>query len=145
MIELTENAIDVGRVLDLVQTPRAGAVVLFLGTTRQFTQGRETSSLDYECYPAMAHAKLAELELESMQRWELEKVCVIHRIGHLPLEEASIAIAVSAAHRQAAFAAGKWLIDTIKEVVPIWKKENWADGTSQWVHPGVRGSEGEGE
>ncbi len=142
MIELTEKAIDVQHVLSQVQTPRAGAVVLFLGTTRQFTEGRETASLDYECYPEMAHAKLAALERESKQRWELERVCMIHRVGHLPLGEASIAIAVSSAHRQAAFAAGKWLIDTIKEAVPIWKKENWTDGTSQWVHPGLPDGEG---
>jgi molybdopterin synthase catalytic subunit len=62
---------------------------------------------------------------------------IIHRLGHLELGEASIAIAVSSPHRAAAFAAGQWLIDTIKEVVPIWKKENWADGTSDWVHPGL--------
>ena len=70
-----------------------------------------------------------------MRRWPLRRVCIVHRIGALELGEASVAIAVSAPHRQAAFEAGKWLIDTIKEVVPIWKKENWADGTSQWVHP----------
>ena len=137
MIELTEKTIDTSEVLTRVQTPAAGAVVLFVGTTRQFTRGRETLSLDYECYPDMAHRKLQELESESLQRWELHQVCIVHRLGHLGLGEASIAIAVSASHRQAAFEAGQWLIDTIKEVVPIWKKENWADGTSQWVHPGV--------
>ena len=61
----------------------------------------------------------------------------MHRVGHLGLGEASVAIGVSSAHRQDAFEAGKWLIDTLKEVVPIWKQENWADGTKEWVHPGV--------
>ena len=111
------------------------AAVLFLGTTRALTDGRRTASLDYDCYWPMAEAKLAELESESRRRWTLVDVCVVHRLGHLELGETSIAIAVSSAHRQAAFEAGKWLIDSIKRVVPIWKKENWDDGTSQWVHP----------
>jgi molybdopterin synthase catalytic subunit len=62
---------------------------------------------------------------------------VVHRVGPVPLGEASVAVAVSSPHREAAFAAGKWLIDTLKQVVPIWKKEYWTDGTSQWVHPGL--------
>ena len=107
MIDLTEQTIDVSQVLCHVQSPEAGAVVLFLGTTRQFTRGRETVSLDYECYGAMARTKLQELETEAMQRWPLRRICMIHRIGHLELGQASIAIAVSAPHRQAAFEAGK--------------------------------------
>ena len=137
MIELTQDAIDVGRVLACVRTHEAGAVVLFLGTARQFTRRRETLSLDYECYPAMALRKLQELESEAMRCWGLVRVCIVHRLGHVELGEVSVAIAVSAAHRQAAFEAGQWLIDDIKKSVPIWKKENWADGTSQWVHPGT--------
>jgi molybdopterin synthase catalytic subunit len=77
------------------------------------------------------------LELEARRRWPIVECTIIHRLGHLPLGEASMAIAVSAPHRQDAFAAGQWLIDTIKEAVPIWKKENWADGTTEWVHPGL--------
>jgi molybdopterin synthase catalytic subunit len=120
-----------------VASPDAGAVVLFLGTTREHTGGRRTESLDYECYADMARDKLAELEAEARRRWQLLGCAVVHRVGHLPIGEASVAVAVSTAHRQAAFAAGQWLIDTLKQVVPIWKKENWADGQSQWVHPGL--------
>ena len=83
MIDLTDQVIDVAQVLDHVRSPQAGAVVLFLGTARQFTRGRETLSLDYECYETMARAKLMELETEAMQRWELQRICVVHRIGHL--------------------------------------------------------------
>lgn len=137
MVELTSEPIDNAAVLARVASNQAGAVVLFLGTTREMTGERRTLSLDYECYPEMAEKKLAELEAEARQRWPLIEVAVVHRLGHLELGEASIAIAVSSAHRQAAFEAGKWLIDTIKEVVPIWKKENWADGTCEWVHPGT--------
>ncbi len=137
MIALTHEKIDTAALLESVSSNKAGAVVLFLGTTREITHGRRTSSLDYECYPEMAEAKLSELEAESRRRWPIVECAIVHRIGHLELGEASIAIALSCPHRQDAFEAGKWLIDTIKEVVPIWKKENWADGSSEWVHPGM--------
>ncbi len=137
MIRLTDETIDSAKLLESVQSAACGAVVLFLGTTREFTDGRQTASLDYECYPEMAERKLLELERHAKDRWGIDEIAIVHRLGHLGLGEASIAIAVSSAHRDAAFEAGKWLIDTIKEVVPIWKKENWQDGTSEWVHPGT--------
>jgi molybdopterin synthase catalytic subunit len=137
MIELTRNPIDPSAVLARVASHDAGAVVLFLGTTREFTRGRRTESLDYECYPEMAEKKLAELEAEALRRWPLVAVAIVHRLGHLALGEASVAIAVSSPHRQAAFEAGQWLIDTLKQEVPIWKQENWADGSKEWVHPGM--------
>jgi molybdopterin synthase catalytic subunit len=137
MIELTDQPIDPAAVLAQVAARDAGAVVLFLGTTREFTQGRQTASLDYECYPEMAQKQLAALESEARRRWHLCGCVVVHRLGHLEIGEASIAIAVSAPHRDVAFQAGQWLIDTIKQVVPIWKQENWADGTREWVHPGM--------
>ncbi len=134
---LTYDKIDVADILHAASSPNAGAIVLFVGTTREITGERKTTSLDYECYPEMAEKKLAELEAEARERWSLEKCVIAHRLGNLGIEEASIAIAVSSPHRATAFEAGKWLIDTIKEVVPIWKQENWADGTSEWVHPGL--------
>lgn len=137
MVELTNKPIDCQAVLDSVASPLAGAVVLFLGTTRELTGGRRTESLDYECYAEMARRKMAELEVEARGRWALVACTIVHRLGHLGVGEASVAIAVSSAHRRAAFEAGQWLIDTLKRVVPIWKRENWADGASQWVHPGV--------
>ena len=85
----------------------------------------------------MAIAKLTELHDQACEKWSLTRCSIMHRIGHVPLGEASVAIAVSSPHRKAAFEAGQWIIDTLKEVVPIWKKENWADGTSEWVHPGL--------
>ena len=137
MIQLNYDPIDSSAVIESVQSPAAGAVVLFLGTTREFTAGRQTESLDYESYGEMAFRKLEELEQEARQRWSLTELTIVHRLGHLGIGEASVAIAVSAPHRKNAFTAGQWLIDTLKEIVPIWKKENWADGTSQWVHPGM--------
>ncbi len=135
MIKLVESPIDTAALLDHVSSPRAGAVVLFLGTVREMTAGRRTVALDYECYPDMARKKLAELEAEARDRWPIVECAIVHRLGHLELAEASVAVAVSTPHRQDAFAAGKWLIDTLKEVVPIWKKEHWDDGTTEWVHP----------
>ena len=81
--------------------------------------------------------KLAELEAEARRRWPLIECAIVHRLGIWRFGEASVAVAVSTPHRGAAFEAGQWLIDTLKEVVPIWKQENWADGTTEWVHPGV--------
>ena len=137
MICLTQQPIDSASLLAEVTSPEAGAVVLFMGTTRQFTNGRETTSLEYECYAEMAEAKLAELEAEARRRWPLVACSIVHRLGRVGLSEASVAVAVSSAHREEAFAAGKWLIDTLKESVPIWKKEIGADGEGEWVHPGV--------
>ncbi len=135
MIRLTDHPIDSSSVLEAVRSPDAGAVVLFLGTVRRTTAGRETDSLEYQCYAEMAQKTLAELEADAKQRWPLTQCAIVHRLGLLPVGETSVAIAVSSAHRREAFEAGQWLIDRLKEVVPIWKKENYTDGGSDWVHP----------
>jgi molybdopterin synthase catalytic subunit len=145
MTDLTNQPIDAVAALDRVQSPAAGAVVLFLGTTREMTCGRRTDSLDYECYPEMAQRKLTELEAEARRRWPIVECAIVHRIGHLELGEISVAVAVSTAHRDDAFAAGRWLIDTIKQEVPIWKRENWADGETEWVHPKAEGKKQKAE
>ena len=142
MVTITTGRIDVAAVLDSVQSTRAGAVVLFLGTAREFTGERRTASLEYECYGEMAEKKMAELEAEARRQWPLVGCTLVHRIGPVPLGEASVAVAVSSPHRAEAFAAGQWLIDTLKQVVPIWKKEHWTAGTSQWVHPGMTAEPG---
>ena len=135
MIELTRKKIDTQGLIEQVTTPEAGAVVLFVGTTREFTNGRQTASLEYECYEEMARKTLADLESQARDRWPIVDCAIVHRLGHVPLAESSVAIAVSSPHRVAAFEAGRWLIDTMKTEVPIWKMENWADGTTEWVHP----------
>ena len=137
MIRLTREPIDYTALTESVRSSAAGAVVLFLGTVREMTAGRRTVALDYEGYPAMAEAKLAELEAEARGRWDLVEVAIEHRLGRLELGEISVAVAVSSPHRQQAFEAGKHVIDRLKEIVPIWKKENWSDGSTEWVHPGV--------
>lgn len=142
MIRITDEPIDVDAVLHRVRSRQAGAVVLFLGTAREYTRGRRSLSLDYECYAEMAQAQLQTLETEARRQWALVEVCVVHRVGPIALGEICVAIAVSSAHRQEAFQAGQWLIDRLKQVVPIWKQEHYADGTAQWVHPGVCDDEG---
>ena len=141
MIRLTHDPLDSAAVMAAVASPRAGAVVLFLGTTRGLTGERETRQLNYECYPEMAERKLAELAAEARRRWPLEGVAIEHRLGLVLPGEASVAVAVSSPHRSDAFAAGQWLIDTLKEVVPIWKEEHWASGEREWVHPGLNSAE----
>ena len=137
MIELTESEIDHAAVTESVRSHRAGAVCTFLGTVRELTGDRLTASLDYEAYPELALRKMKELDDEARKRWPILESAIIHRVGHLELGEISIVIAVSTPHRRQSFEACQWLIDTFKEVVPIWKRENWADGGEEWVHPGL--------
>ena len=145
MVEITENPIDEADVLNRVKTTQAGAVVLFLGTTREFTAvdqtEKQTTRLEYECYQPMATSEMQQLESQARERWSVCEIAIVHRIGEVPLSESSVAIAVSSRHRPEAFEAGRWLIDELKLKVPIWKKENWADGTKDWVHPNAISAE----
>lgn len=135
MIGLTHEPIDYFALTESVRSPQSGAVVTFLGTVREMTQGRRTVALDYEAYPEMAEATLRSLEQDARQRWPIDRVAIVHRLGHLELGEISVAVAVSCPHRRDAFEAGQFLIDTLKVTVPVWKKENWDDGSTEWVHP----------
>jgi molybdopterin synthase catalytic subunit len=137
MIEIIEGPIDHASLTDRVRCNRAGAVCTFLGTVREITGTRQTLWLDYEAYPEMALKKMQGLEEEARGRWPIIDLAMVHRVGRLDLGEISIVIAVSCPHRHDAFDACRWLIDTFKEVVPIWKRESWADGTEEWVHPGM--------
>lgn len=137
MIAITREPIDHAAITESVRSNLAGAVCSFLGTVRELTQGKQTSSLEYEAYPAMALKKLEELAVEARHRWPIVTLAIVHRVGPLELGEIAVVVAVSCPHRGESFEACKWLMDTIKEVVPIWKRELWADGTEEWVHPGV--------
>lgn len=137
MIELTHDVIDHAALTERVRSNNAGAVCTFLGTVREMTGEKRTLALDYEAYPEMAVQTMERLEAEARQRWPILDVAIVHRLGHLDLGAISVVVAVSCPHRHQAFDACRWLIDTLKEVVPIWKKEVWADGTEEWVHPGL--------
>jgi molybdopterin synthase catalytic subunit len=135
MVKLVAEPIDWAELTQGVRKGHCGAVVTFLGTVRDLTQDRETVALDYEAYPAMAEKKMAEIEQEARARWPIGDIAMVHRLGHLDVADVSVAVAVSCPHRAQAFEACRYTIDRLKELVPIWKKENWADGTSEWVHP----------
>jgi molybdopterin synthase catalytic subunit len=137
MIRLTRDVIDYHAITEQVRRGDCGAVVLFLGTVRDLSGERVTVALDYEAYPAMAEKKMAEIEAETRQRWPVGAMILEHRLGHLDVGEISVAVAVSCPHRAQAFEACRYAIDRLKELAPIWKKENWADGSSEWVHPGA--------
>ena len=135
-IDLTREVIDFAELTEWARSNQAGAVVLFLGTVREMTGDRRTTALDYEAYPEMARAKMQELSDQAAAKWPVIRTAIAHRFGHLELGDVSVAVAVSTPHRKDAFDAGRFLIDTLKEVVPIWKQENWADGSKEWVEPG---------
>jgi len=135
-VKLTDTPIDYHAVTESVRDHRAGAVVLFLGTVREFTNDQQTTALDYDAYPEMATAKMQELIDTAQDRWPIIQAVIEHRVGHLELGEVCVAVAVSSPHRKDAFHAGQFLIDELKVHVPIWKKENWIDGQTEWVHPG---------
>ncbi len=138
MIQLTREPIDYHALTESVRRPGCGAVVTFLGTVRDLTGDQVTVALDYEAYSGMAEKKLAEIEADTRARWPVGDIAMIHRLGHLEVGEISVAVAVSCPHRAQAFEACRHAIDRLKELVPIWKKENWADGRTEWVHPAAR-------
>jgi molybdopterin synthase catalytic subunit len=129
---VTADGLDVGRILATVGDPEAGAQVVFVGTTRRTNAGRRVVRLEYEAHESMAIREMRRLGAEARRRWRLRKVAMVHRVGVVPVGEPSVVIAVSAGHRDDAFAAGRWLIDRLKEVVPIWKKERYRGG-AVWV------------
>jgi molybdopterin synthase catalytic subunit len=137
MIRLTHEPIDYHALTEAVRRNDSGAVVTFLGTVRDLTDGKITTALDYEAHPSMAEKKMAEIEEETRRKWPVGDMMMVHRLGHLKVGEISVAVAVSCPHRNQAFEACRYAIDRLKEVVPIWKKENWADGSTEWVHPGM--------
>jgi len=137
-ISITDQPIDYAVLTEQVRSHECGAVVLFMGTVREMTAGKQTVALDYEVYPEMADQMLQQLIDEARDQWDVHGIAIEHRVGHLMLGEISVAISVSSAHRKEAFEAGRFLIDRLKEIVPIWKKENWSDGTTEWEHPGIK-------
>ncbi|MCG0239192.1 MAG: molybdenum cofactor biosynthesis protein MoaE [Firmicutes bacterium] len=133
-----------------VADPTIGAVVTFIGTVREWTRGRQTIYLEYEAYPEMAVAQMERIAREIQEKWPGTRVAITHRVGRLQIGEASVVIAVGAPHRAEAFAACRHAIERLKQIVPIWKKEVWADGEEwvgsqagpDWMHPELQsGSE----
>jgi molybdopterin synthase catalytic subunit len=132
---LTEEPIDVSAVVAEVETPEAGAIVTFVGTTRAHSRGRTVHHLDYEAYGGMAEQVMAELAAGLKSRHGLCEVAIAHRVGRVEIGGLSVVIAVSAPHRADALAACKEAIDTLKQTVPLWKKEVY-EGGEEWIGRG---------
>ena len=132
---LTEDPIDVASVVAEVEDERAGAVAAFVGTVRAESRGRKVLRLEYEAFEGMAENVMADLGKQLMGRYDLCALAITHRVGVCEIGEASVAIAVSAPHRQDALAACKDAIDTLKETVPLWKKEVY-EGGEEWIGRG---------
>lgn len=131
-VELTRDAIDAKVITDVLKAGEDGAVTVFDGIVRNNTRGRKTLYLEYSAYEEMALAQMRSLAAEAKQRFAVREVAMVHRLGRLEVGETSILIAVAAAHRGPTFEACRWLIDTLKKQVPVWKKEHFVDG-SVWV------------
>jgi molybdopterin synthase catalytic subunit len=135
--ELTHARLDDAAMVAAAARPECGAIVSFLGTTRDHHEGRRVLRLEYEAYEAMALAALARIEDEARERFAVASCTIAHRLGEVPAAEASVVVVVAAAHRGAAFDACRWAMDELKRAVPIWKKEHFAEGGAAWVegHP----------
>ncbi len=136
MVRLTYEKIDNAPCLPAQSHPRSGATVLFLGTAREITDGRITHELEYDAYAEMATRVLTEIEREACETWAILECEIIHRLGRIAIGETCVTVRVTTGHRAAAFAAAAWIMDSIKQRVPIWKCEHGADGPPQWIHPG---------
>ncbi|MGD8192334.1 molybdenum cofactor biosynthesis protein MoaE [Brevibacillus ginsengisoli] len=128
---IKEEPLSSDALVKLVSNPHAGAVLTFVGTVREFTHGQKTVSLHYEAYAPMAVEKMKQIDREIQERWPGTQVAMHHRVGHLEIEDIAVVIAVATPHRNESFEAGRYAIERLKQIVPIWKKENWEDG-SEW-------------
>lgn len=135
MIKITHEPVAIQQILADFNRDANGAVVTFIGTVRNNSEGKKVLYLEYECYEPMAVKKLNEIADEIKRRWKINDISVIHRVGRLEIGDTAIVIAVGSPHRQEAFEACKYAIDTIKETVPIWKKEFYENGSSWIGHP----------
>ncbi len=131
MYTITTGKIDIEQVTAKTIRPEHGATLAFIGTTREWTHGKRTVLLEYEAYEPMALKAMEQIGNEIAQKWEGARCAITHRIGRVNVEEASVVISVSAPHRETCYEASRYAIERLKQIVPIWKKEVWEDG-SEW-------------
>ena len=132
MFRVTKGPIDLQELVRFVTDPEAGAIATFIGTTRNNNDGRTVIALDYDGYVQMAEKELARIGEEAKKQWQICRIAIVHRLGPVQITEASVVIAVSSGHRDAAFAACRFAIEEIKRTVPIWKKEVF-EGGEIWI------------
>lgn len=137
MIEIIKIPIDIPSVLESVRDTSAGAIDIFIGTTRDQAGGKKVLTLEYEAYEPMAIRLMQNIAREAQSHWHVKKISIVHRVGRVDVGEASIVIAVSAEHRSESFDVCRFIIDTVKKTVPIWKKEYFIGG-ELWVGSGTK-------
>ena len=135
-IEISHFSLNIQSSIDWIMSPESGGIDVFIGTVRNLTKGKKVIKLEFEAYEPMAIAEMEKIAKQAFEKWPVQKVLIHHRTGALQVGEIPVIIAVSAAHRAAAFEACRYIIDTLKQTVPIWKKEVFEDG-EVWVaaHP----------
>jgi molybdopterin synthase catalytic subunit len=135
-IKISAEPLNINSCIDAVMSPESGGIDVFIGTVRNATKGKQVIRLEFEAYEKMAVSELNKIAEEVVKRWPVHKIVIHHRTGVLEVGDVPVVIAVSAAHRAAAFDACRYTIDTLKQTVPIWKKEVFEDG-EVWVaaHP----------
>ena len=134
-VAIVDTEIDAQSIWTRLSNVDAGAHNIFLGKTRRKTGDDYTEFLVYDAYRPMALSELEKLAQQAAVRWELSSLVVIHRLGRVNQDEASVAIGASSPHRKDVFLAVPWILEELKKTVPIWKQENWQDGRTEWVHP----------
>jgi molybdopterin synthase catalytic subunit len=132
MFRVTNQPIDLQELVRFVTDPETGAIATFIGTTRNHNDGRKVIALDYDGYPEMAEKELARIGAAARKQWRICRMAIVHRLGPVQITEASVMIAVSSGHREAAFASCRFAIEEIKKTVPIWKKEVF-EGGEVWI------------
>jgi molybdopterin synthase catalytic subunit len=138
---IVEIPIDIARIVERVSKSANGATVLFLGTVREVNDGRDVTGIEYTAYRSMAERELAAIVEEAAALADSNDVAVEHRLGELAVGDCSVAVAVAHPHRARAFEAARYVIEELKERVPIWKREQYVDGTREWVHARSRRTE----
>lgn len=138
MIEITDEPLNLAKLCQFVSHASCGAINIFLGTVRNHAEGRKVSGIEYHGYPEMAEKILLEITGRVFEKWNVHKIAVQQRLGMLRLKETSIIIAVAAPHREETFAACKFIIEEVKQKLPVWKKEHFGDGSQEWknIKPG---------
>ncbi|MGB7343004.1 MAG: molybdenum cofactor biosynthesis protein MoaE [Pirellulaceae bacterium] len=138
-VAIVDQEIDAASLQSKVADPDVGAHGWFYGVTRRKTTRGETTkvtqTLSYEAHRPMALAELRKLAQQAVDQFELKHVVIVHRIGDVPIGQASVVVGCSSAHRIATFRANQWIMETLKRDVPIWKRETYTDGSTEWVHP----------
>ena len=132
---LVERPLDSARLLEEVASPANGAAVVFVGTVREESDGRAVTGIDYSAYKGMAERELSAIVGEAAERFGTDRIVVEHRLGTLEVGEASIVIAAAHPHRARAFDAARFVIEEVKQRLPVWKREHYTDGTREWVDP----------